>query len=345
MRRRMTGVAPWLLGVMVGLALAGCAAGPTPSQAPHPVPQQAGTKPALPPTEEAYPAPREISPAATPPAIPAGAQASVEGARADLAGRLGMPVDQVQVVQVEEVEWPDASLGCPEPGMMYAQVVTPGYRIILDAEGQEYKYHADRRGQAVYCPARELPQPAIQVPEAAKPVVEQAKAHLAAQLGVAAEDVKVVGVEPVVWGDASLGCAEPGMMYAQVVTPGYRVKLQKGKQVFVYHTDRVRNVVLCEKRGPPLPAVGTLLGPDEDPGEAARKHLAGRLGLPDGAVDLVREERTEINEAELETCAGVSVSGGVSRPVERIGHEIILKARQDAYRYLMLGRLLIPCSR
>jgi hypothetical protein len=134
------------------------------------------------------------------------------------------------------------------------------------------------------------------------------------------------------------------MMYAQVITPGYRVTLQKGDEVFVYHTDRVRNVVLCEKRGPSLPAVGTLLGLDEDPGDAARKHLAGRLGVPDDAVEVMREDRTEINEAELEACAGVSVSGELARPVERIGREIILKAGEDEYRYLVLGRLLIPCS-
>jgi len=46
-------------------------------------------------------------------------------------------------VSAEAVEWPDASLGNPQPGMVYAQVVTPGYKIILSARGQQYEYHSE----------------------------------------------------------------------------------------------------------------------------------------------------------------------------------------------------------
>jgi len=38
-------------------------------------------------------------------------------------------------------EFPDASLGVPEPGKMYAQVITPGYVIRLAVEGAVTKYH------------------------------------------------------------------------------------------------------------------------------------------------------------------------------------------------------------
>ena len=41
-----------------------------------------------------------------------------------------------------EAEFPDASLGVPEPGAVYAQVITPGYVIDLTAAGQTYRYHA-----------------------------------------------------------------------------------------------------------------------------------------------------------------------------------------------------------
>jgi hypothetical protein len=36
-------------------------------------------------------------------------------------------------------------------------------------------------------------------------------------------------------------------MYAQVITPGYRVVLEAGGQRYEYHTDTGRFVVLCEK--------------------------------------------------------------------------------------------------
>lgn len=69
----------------------------------------------------------------------------------DLAGRLGIAPDSISVVSAEAVSWPDASLGCPQPGMMYPQVITEGYRVILVAEGKEYAYHGDDRGELFYC--------------------------------------------------------------------------------------------------------------------------------------------------------------------------------------------------
>lgn len=75
----------------------------------------------------------------------------VEAARDDLKNRLGA-VDDPAVISVESVDWSDASLGCPEPEMMYAQVITPGYRIILELEDQQYAYHASR-SRVIYCPS------------------------------------------------------------------------------------------------------------------------------------------------------------------------------------------------
>jgi hypothetical protein len=63
-------------------------------------------------------------------------------ARVNLAQRLGVDPEAVTVQGIEEVEFPDASLGVPESGQTYAQVITPGYAIRLTAKGQTYEYHA-----------------------------------------------------------------------------------------------------------------------------------------------------------------------------------------------------------
>ena len=62
---------------------------------------------------------------------------------ADLSQRLGIPPSEVAVVGAEPVDWPDTSLGAPEPGMVYLQVITPGYKLLLSAEGGRYVYHSD----------------------------------------------------------------------------------------------------------------------------------------------------------------------------------------------------------
>ena len=83
--------------------------------------------------------------------IPGGAEPAVERAREDLADRKGIDEEQITVVSVEAANWPDTSLGCPEPGMMYAQVITPGYRILLSYGGKTYEYHSDRGDRVVHC--------------------------------------------------------------------------------------------------------------------------------------------------------------------------------------------------
>jgi hypothetical protein len=80
-----------------------------------------------------------------------GAKLAVEQAKEDLANRKGIDNEQIVVVKVKAVDWSDTSLGCPQPGMMYAQVITPGYRILLSYGGQIYPYHSDQHGRVVYC--------------------------------------------------------------------------------------------------------------------------------------------------------------------------------------------------
>jgi hypothetical protein len=71
---------------------------------------------------------------------------------------------------------------------------------------------------------------------APEPVVNAVRA--AARLtGIAPDKVEVLDVTPVDWPDASLGLPEPGMMYAQMITPGYQVRLRAGDRILVYHTD------------------------------------------------------------------------------------------------------------
>lgn len=67
----------------------------------------------------------------------------VEIAKNDLAGRLNISAENIRLVEQERANWSDASLGYPEEGMFYAQVITPGFRIILEAEGRLYEYHSD----------------------------------------------------------------------------------------------------------------------------------------------------------------------------------------------------------
>jgi hypothetical protein len=82
---------------------------------------------------------------------PPGLAGIVGLAISDLADRLAIDESAISVVLVEEVVWSDASLGCPRPGMAYAQVLTDGMRIVLEADGLLYDYRSGGVADPVLC--------------------------------------------------------------------------------------------------------------------------------------------------------------------------------------------------
>ena len=77
----------------------------------------------------------------------------------DAAHRSGLPRESIKVLAATRVTWPDGSLGCPEPGMLYTQALVPGYRIVVQAGERQYEYHAGTRGQPTYCPPERIRPP------------------------------------------------------------------------------------------------------------------------------------------------------------------------------------------
>jgi hypothetical protein len=154
-----------LLAGLFLLAAAGC------------VPTQASGQFSAQPTVE-MPTPTLASPAQIPlgntpmpvdtPSSPPPAQKFVDLAKQDLASRLNIDVDQIVLVEVTPVTWPDAALGCPSPGKVYAQGHVPGYKITLEAGGVKYVYHTDQTGQIVLCP--EMNPDEVNPPSPGKPI-------------------------------------------------------------------------------------------------------------------------------------------------------------------------------
>jgi hypothetical protein len=97
-------------------------------------------------------------------AAPAGAayppplQAVVDRARALASEEAGAASAQLRVVAAEAVTWPDGSMGCPQPGLMYTQALVPGYRVVLALGQRQWLFHANARGSLVRCtPERATP--------------------------------------------------------------------------------------------------------------------------------------------------------------------------------------------
>jgi len=177
-------------------------------------------------------------------------------ARADLARRLGLKTEAIiAVVSVEAVDWPSTALGCPQPGLMYAQVITPGYLVILIAQGERYEYHTDMGRQAVLCEKRALvgktPAPTVDLasPQAQR-AAEAARADLAQRLGVDPAGITVVAVRADDFPAQNLGCwppgAESGPVQPAFVT-GLEIVLAAGEKEYIYRAHGSQ-VVFCGPR-------------------------------------------------------------------------------------------------
>lgn len=75
---------------------------------------------------------------------------ALERARADLAKRLGIAEDEIKEDSIEPADFPDMALGAGEEGEMSGQMITPGWRIRLHAQGGTHEYRANRNQVRLY---------------------------------------------------------------------------------------------------------------------------------------------------------------------------------------------------
>ena len=176
-----------------------------------------------------------------------------------LARQLGAREDTLRLQSAVWQEWPDGAIGCPQEGMVYPQVITPGFLLTFSDGTRTYEVHTDEGGRSmVWCeneqpielsggePAGAGPEATPQPDAASQPLVDMAKQALAKDLGIASDDIRLVAIEAVEWNDSSLGCPQPDQAYLQVITPGYRIVLETQGQRYEYHTDQRGTVVRCD---------------------------------------------------------------------------------------------------
>lgn len=231
----------WIWLTIVVLLLAACGAA-------VPLTLGDGTSPLVQPTSP-------ISPPPTPQLQRETVTSIVEELRLRISEQVRVNKDALTLVSEERVMWRDASLGCPQEGKAYAQVLVPGWRIVfVDAAGQEYDVHAAENPETyVICQQQADAQPKPTTPFEAQgnPAVDAAKKLLAERLEVLMDAVSVAEAEAVEWRDSCLGCTVPGQMCLMVITPGYRVILSAGGTTYEVHTDRTgQRAIFCDAPAP-----------------------------------------------------------------------------------------------
>lgn len=152
---------------------------------------------------------------------------------------LNLPVERFTLQQAQAVDWPDSSLGCPQPGMMYMQMITPGFKVMLEAGGEVYPVHV-AGSHAVVCVrvARDLRAPKAQAAREKVELLHRARERLAGMLKVDATNIQVNAIRAGHFGDAP-GCQGGA---SKEKTGGKRVELEYAGRRYEYsaEADEVR---------------------------------------------------------------------------------------------------------
>ena len=355
MRARKCGVARWVmvcLGVGLVLALTACAGAatpPLPTTAPSPTltPPQGGMR-GLP---NVTPTPVSTDEGKVPPKIMDAVIARLAQVVGQAAGDL-----KVEVVEVEYVEWPDSSLGCPQRGRMYLPVVTPGYRIVLMANGQQYEFHTDTTGKiVVLCEPGPVSgrSPGMDHNQMPDVLLRRVVRAFAQHLGVKPETLKVREAAFVEWPNTALGCPAPDRGSAEVITLGYRVVLEDAEGTrYEIHTDLGgTRWVWCENGEPQAEGtVGVRMGkgietlPEEarPAFEKARALVVEKSGLGEDAIVLEAWESVMWRDSSL----GCPEPGKVYLQVLTPGYRFVFQAGGATYEVHTdeRGRSAVMCK-
>jgi hypothetical protein len=63
---------------------------------------------------------------------------------------LGVPVESIQLQNIEKMDWPNSCLGLPAEGdEVCAEAITPGWLLTFNINNQEYQYRVDSTGMVV----------------------------------------------------------------------------------------------------------------------------------------------------------------------------------------------------
>ena len=62
---------------------------------------------------------------------------------------MGVPVESIQIKNVEKMDWPNGCLGLPEGDEACVEAITPGWLLTFNIDDQEYRYRVDETGTVI----------------------------------------------------------------------------------------------------------------------------------------------------------------------------------------------------
>jgi len=128
-------------------------------------------------------------------------------ARQVVADYLSLPITDITLVSLEALKFNDSSLDCPEPDMAYQQVITPGHRASVEAQGRRFDVRVTG-GHGKICRHKKHSGPAHQSQRdsAVALMAALARRDLATVLSVETSEIRPLDIRPYDGKNPPTGC-------------------------------------------------------------------------------------------------------------------------------------------
>lgn len=147
-----------------------------------------------------------------------------------------LSTEDVTNLRIRSVDWPDGSLGCPQPGQEYTQAVVKGYFVSFSVDGEIKTVHVGGEAAVVCDRLGEIMAERRAQGRAVLRAHHAARIDLAAKLYVDPEEIKVTALQKETWPDSSLGCPAEGKSYEPGPVEGLRISMTCRGREYEYRT-------------------------------------------------------------------------------------------------------------
>ncbi|MCA9881329.1 MAG: hypothetical protein KC708_00080 [Anaerolineae bacterium] len=168
--------------------------------------------------------------------------------RSDLAQRLNLEPERIELGQIQHEIWTNANLGCVDSFPL--EQTYAGYAIDWIVNTTVYSVHTNGERDYVVCSGThsldgEL---LLAVDAIAADMFGLVQRRLSRELDLPQQRIRLVSINTVTWPDNSLGCPQPDEAYTSATLRGYRIEVLVGETTYIFHTDDSRLVACTPER-------------------------------------------------------------------------------------------------
>ncbi len=158
---------------------------------------------------------------------------AVERAARFVALRASVRRARVEIVDHTVAHWVNESLGIPEQGRSYPDVIVPGYRVILRVRSRIHEARTNLDGSLVKLNPAARDRFVDSLPL-------EVRENVARYLTTDVKSLRLVLAERVTWSSLAVGCPAPPLSYCvRYPVAGYRLIFERADGLYVeLHTDR-----------------------------------------------------------------------------------------------------------